>query len=297
MLSIFLFVTVFSQAQSSVSLFLKPSDTLHKPRRTGVYIGESIALGATLVGLNQIWYKDYPQTNFHFINDNKQWLQMDKLGHLYSTYHLGRVGAEMLQWSGASQKEQLIYGSTLGLGFLTVVEVFDGFSQEWGASSGDIIANVSGTALYVSQELLWKEQRITPKFSFHQTKFASQRPETLGASLNEQILKDYNGQTYWLSFNIQSFTKDSFTPKWLNLAFGYSGEGMLYGNDAEAIENGIIQNPYRQFYLSLDVDLTKIETKSRFLKSLFSVFNTLKIPAPTLQYDDFNGVKAHFIYF
>lgn len=297
MLSIFLFVSVFSQAQSDINAFLKPSDTLNKPRRTGVYVGESIALGATLVGLNQIWYKDYPQTNFHFINDNKQWLQMDKLGHLYSTYHLGRVGAEMRQWSGASQKEQLIYGSTLGLGFLTVVEVFDGFSQEWGASSGDIIANVSGTALYVSQELLWKEQRITPKFSFHQTKFASQRPETLGASLNEQILKDYNGQTYWLSFNIQSFTKDSFTPKWLNLAFGYSGEGMLYGNDAEAIENGIIQNPYRQFYLSLDVDLTKIETKSRFLKSLFSVFNTLKIPAPTLQYDDFNGVKAHFIYF
>ncbi len=296
-LSIFLFVSVFSQAQSDSNTFLKPSDTLNKPRRTGVYVGESVALGATLIGLNQLWYKDYPKSSFHFINDNNQWLQMDKLGHLYSTYHLGRLGAEMLQWSGASKKEQLIYGSTLGLGFLTVVEVFDGFSQEWGASSGDIIANVSGTALYVSQELLWKEQRITPKFSFHQTKFASQRPETLGTSLNEQILKDYNGQTYWLSFNIQSFTKDSFTPKWLNLAFGYGGEGMLYGKDAEAIQNSVFQNPYRQFYLSFDIDLTKIETKSHFLKSLFSVFNTLKIPAPTLQYDDFNGVKAHFIYF
>ena len=296
-LFVFLFVSIFSQAQSSINTFLKPSDTLNKPRRTGVYVGESVALGATLIGLNQIWYKDYPQTNFHFINDNNQWLQMDKLGHMYSTYHLGRVGSEMLQWSGASKKEQLIYGSTLGLGFLTVVEVFDGFSQEWGASSGDIIANVSGTALYVSQELLWKEQRITPKFSFHQTKFASQRPETLGASLNEQILKDYNGQTYWLSFNVHSFTKDKFVPKWLNLAIGHSGEGMLYGKDAEAIENGIIQNPYRQFYLSLDVDLTKITTKSQFLKTLFSVFNTIKIPAPTLQYDEYNGVKAHFIYF
>jgi hypothetical protein len=74
-------------------------------------------------------------------------------------------------------------------------------------------------------------------FSFHQTKFASQRPEALGAALNEQILKDYNGQTYWFSFNIHSFTKDSFFPKWLNLAFGYGGEGMLYGNDTEAIEN------------------------------------------------------------
>jgi hypothetical protein len=296
-LFIFLFVSVFSQAQSSINTFLKPSDTLNKPRRTGVYVGESVALGATLIGLNQLWYKDYPKSNFHFINDNNQWLQMDKLGHMYSTYHLGRVGAEMLQWSGASQKEQLIYGSTLGLGFLTVVEVFDGFSEEWGASSGDIIANVSGTAVYVSQELLWNEQRIIPKFSFHQTKFASQRPETLGTSLNEQILKDYNGQTYWLSFNVHSFTKDKFVPKWLNLAIGYGGEGMLYGNDAEAIENGVIQNPYRQFYLSLDVDLTKITTKSHFLKTLFSVFNTIKIPAPTLQYDEYNGLRAHFIYF
>ena len=42
-----------------------------------------------------------------------------------------------------------------------------------------------------------KNNVLHPKFSFHQTKFASQRPETLGASLNEQILKDYNGQTYW----------------------------------------------------------------------------------------------------
>lgn len=297
LLSFMLLFSVFSQAQSNFEDFLNPSDSLNIARQTGVYIGESVALGTTLVGLNQIWYKDYPQTNFHFINDNKQWLQLDKIGHVYSSYHLGRVGAELLSWSGASKNEQLVYGATLGFGFLTVVETFDGFSQEWGASSGDIIANATGTALYVSQELLWKEQRIIPKFSFHQTKFASQRPEALGAALNEQILKDYNGQTYWLSFNIHSFTKDSFFPKWLNLAFGYGGEGMLYGNNTEAIQNSVLQNPYRQFYLSFDVDLTKIHTKSHFLKTLFSVFNTIKVPAPTLQYDDFNGVKAHFVYF
>lgn len=292
-----LFVSSFSRAQSSFESFLTPSDSLNKPRRSGVYIGESVVLGATLVGLNQIWYKDYPQSNFHFFNDNDQWLQIDKVGHFYSSYHLGRAGAELLQWSGASQKEQLLYGATVGFGFLTVVEVFDGFSQEWGASTGDIIANATGTALYVSQQLLWKEQRITPKFSFHQTKFAKQRPETLGKSLNEQLLKDYNGQTYWLSFNIHSFTKDSFVPKWLNLAIGYGGENMLYGSNSEALQNGIFQQEYRQFYLSLDIDLTKIETKSHFLKSIFAVFNTIKIPAPTLQYDDYNGVKAHFIYF
>ncbi len=292
-----LFVSSFIQAQSSLESFLTPSDSINKPRQSGVYIGESVALGATLIGLNQIWYKDYPQSNFHFFNDNDQWLQIDKVGHLYSSYHLGRAGAELLQWSGASQKEQLLYGASVGFAFLTVVEVFDGFSQEWGASTGDIIANATGTTLYVSQELLWKEQRITPKFSFHQTKFAKQRPETLGKSLNEQLLKDYNGQTYWLSFNIHSFTKDSLIPKWLNLAIGYGGENMLYGSRSEALQNGIFQQEYRQFYLSLDIDLTKIATKSHFMKTIFSVFNTIKIPAPTLQYNDYNGLKAHFIYF
>jgi hypothetical protein len=85
-----------------------------------------------------------------------------------------------------------------GICFLTAVEVLDGFSSEWGASSGDIIANASGTALFVSQELLWKE-RGSPKFSFHTTQYAQYRPNVLGSSLAEQILKDYNGQTYYFS--------------------------------------------------------------------------------------------------
>lgn len=284
-------------SQSKFNQFLTPSDSLHSSRKTKVYIAESIVLGGTLLGLNQLWYKDYPKSSFHFINDNKEWMQMDKIGHMYSSYHLGRVGAEMLAWSGASKKEQLIYGATLGLGFLTVVEVFDGFSQEWGASTGDMIANVSGTALYVSQELLWKEQRITPKFSFHQTQYAALRPKTLGDGFQEELLKDYNGQTYWLSFNINSFVKKSVIPKWLNFALGYGAEGMLYGTSEEALKNNFSQQSFRQFYLSFDVDLTKIETKSHFLKSIFSIFNTVKFPAPTLQIVGFDGFKTHLVYF
>lgn len=294
---LFLLVSVGCFSQSKINQFLTPSDSLNSSRKTSVFITEGALLGTTLIGLNQIWYKDYEKSKFHFINDNDQWLQMDKLGHLYSSYHLGRIGADALAWSGASQKEQLIYGSTIGLGFLTVVEVFDGFSKEWGASSGDIIANVSGTALFVSQELLWNEQRITPKFSFHQTDFPTLRPNTLGESSLEQILKDYNGQNYWLSFNIYSFTKLEFVPKWLNLAVGHGGSGMLFGTKADALENGYIQNEYRQFYLSLDLDLTKIKTNSHFLKTIFSVFNTIKIPAPTLQLNSNKQVKAYGFFF
>jgi hypothetical protein len=84
----------------------------------------------------------------------------------------------------------------------------------------------------------------------------------------------------------------------LNLAFGYEAEGMI----GEKEENSTpISSPKleekRQFYLSLDVDLTKIETKSHFLKTFFSVFNTLKIPVPSLEYSTLRGFKFYALYF
>jgi len=285
-------------AQHKIESFLKPSDSLNKKRLKTLALSEAAIGSAALIGLNQVWYADYPRSNFHFINDNAEWLQMDKAGHLFSSYHMGSFGAQVLRWSGASRKSQLLYGATLGLAFMTTVEVFDGYSANWGASLGDVAANVSGTALYVSQELLWKEQRIIPKFSFHTTPYASARPNVLGSSLPEQILKDYNGQTYWLSANIYSFTKSSVIPKWLNIAVGYGAEGMITGND-ELVNTVFLPESkrYRQFYLSLDLDLTKIQTKSHFVKTILTVFNSIKIPAPTFEIKGLGGTKFHALYF
>jgi hypothetical protein len=295
---VLLFFLNIALAQNSLKLFLKPSDTLNTKRLQTLTISEAAVGAVTLIGLNQVWYADYPRSDFHFINDNAEWLQMDKAGHVYSAYHLGRLGADALKWSGSSRKSQLLYGSTLGLAFLTTVEVFDGYSANWGASLGDVIANISGTGLYVSQELLWNEQRIIPKFSFHTTQYANERPEVLGSSLQEQILKDYNGQTYWLSANLHSFAKFSKIPKWLNIAVGYGGEGMITGDKTdEQVVSGPEMQRFRQFYLSLDVDLTKIETKSHFVKTILTIFNTIKIPAPTFEIKGKGGSKLHFIYF
>lgn len=273
---------------------MEPSDTLNTKRRNLVITSEAVLTSAALVGLNQLWYADYEKSSFHFKNDNADWLQMDKAGHIYSSYHLGRMSAEMLAWGGVSKKNQLIYGAGYGFVFLTAVEVFDGYSAEWGFSWGDVAANAGGTALYVSQELLWDEQRIIPKFSFHTTKYANQRPELLGESLSEQILKDYNGQTYWLSANIHSFAKTSKIPKWLNLAVGYGAEGMLSSQKNNLLPN---DDRFRQFYLSFDIDLSKIETNSHFLKTVFSLFNTIKIPAPTFEINSLGKSKFHVFYF
>lgn len=284
-------------SQSKTDLFLTPSDTLNKPRRNAVVITEATLGVTTLVGLNQLWYRDYDQSKFHAINDNGEWMQMDKFGHMLTSYHLGRVGVDVLNWSGVSKNNQLIYGATLGLSFLTVVEVFDGYSEEWGFSWGDMASNIAGTGLYVGQELLWKEQRVILKYSFHQTKYADLRPERLGENFLEQAIKDYNGQTYWLSANIHSFFKKSKVPKWLNVAIGYGAEGMLTGNDEPDSINYPNQDRIRQYYLSLDIDLSRIKTKSRILKSLLSVVNFVKIPSPTLEIDSNGKLKFHSIYF
>ncbi len=291
----FLAVSSSLFSQSGFNQFLKPSDSLNKTRRNSVVIAEATLATVTLVGLNQLWYADYARSNFKTIDDSSEWLQMDKLGHVFSSYQLGSFGASTLNWAGVRKKDQLLYGATIGFAFLTAVEVMDGFSEEWGFSWTDMAANAAGTGLYIGQELLWEEQRILLKYSFHRTQFAQQRPDKLGNGLAEEFLKDYNGQTYWLSANIKSFLKTESIPNWLNLAFGYGADGMLTGDPNDPLY--LNQNRIRQYYLSLDVDLSRIKTNSHLLKTIFSVFNVIKIPFPTLELNSNGRVNMHYLYF
>lgn len=285
-----------SFSQNKLESFLKPSDTLNKSRRNAVIISEVSLSGLTLIGLNQLWYADFERSKFHTINDGNEWLQMDKFGHAFTSYQLGLQGAQLLNWSGVRKKDQLLYGATLGFGFLTAVEVLDGYSKEWGFSWSDIAANAAGTGLYIGQELLWKEQRIALKYSFHHTQYAKLSPNKLGETYIEQVLKDYNGQTYWLSVSLHSFFKESKIPKWLNFALGYGAEGMLAGS--EDIDNQLLTNNirHRQIYLSFDVNLTKIKTNSPLLRSIFGVFNMIKIPLPTIEFSK-KGSVFHLLYY
>jgi hypothetical protein len=295
---IIFFGSIQIYAQNSIENFLKPSDTLNQNRKNVVYIAGSSSVALAMVGLHQLWYKDFPKSSFHTINDVNDWQQMDKIGHFYSSYHLGKISSDLMKWTGSESKDQLIYGASSGLLFLTTVEIMDGFAQQWGFSWSDMAANTLGTGLYVSQELLWNEQRITPKFSYHNTNFASLRPNILGNTFTEKILKDYNGQTYWLSFNLHSFIKNDKIPTWLNVALGYGADGMLTSNSETETQLNL---PYtvrnRNFFLSIDIDLTKIKTKSHLLKTLFSLVNLLKIPAPTFQINQSGKATWHGIYF
>jgi hypothetical protein len=256
-----------------------------------------LATGST-IGLYYLWYAQSPQTNFHFFNDINHWGGMDKLGHASSSYFIGLGAHKSLLWSGMKPKNALWIGGTAGFAYLTIIEIMDGISKNWGFSPADVAANALGSALYIGQELLWKEQRISPKFSFWPSNFAGLRPEVLGATLPEQFLKDYNAQTYWLSINPYAFSKkkNNTLPKWLNVSLGYSINGYL--GATHNFENEQIPR-FSRWFISPDINWTQIHTRSKVLKTCFQLFNLIKFPAPTLEINSApnENIRFHWLFF
>jgi len=291
-----LFLIRNSFAQSSVDTSL-----VNRKMLGGIIAVESITAVTSLAGLSVLWYADYPHSSFHLFNDNKEWLQMDKVSHATAAYSIGKAGYNLLSWPGVEKKKAVWYGGTAGFIYLAAIEFMDGFSAEWGASLGDLTVNAIGSAAFISQQLAWEEQRVLLKWSYHNSKYAQYRPNTLGRNLPERMLKDYNGQTGWLSVNVHSFlADDSRFPKWLNVALGYGADGMLGGYSNPAEINGNILPSFertRQYYLSFDLDLTRIETKSKALKNFFNLIGFIKVPFPALEYNQNNGWVLHSLYF
>lgn len=281
-------------------LYSQHIDTLNKKRLRTVIISESAFYLTGNAFLQYVWYKDHKREKFHFYNDNKGYLQMDKLGHAYSAYHYSRKGYDALRWAGVSKKKALIYGGSLGLILQTPIEVFDGIYEGYGFSNGDMIANAAGSVIFTVQQAIWEDQIVKMKFSYSPSNYRKYNPYGLGATHLESFFLDYNGHTYWFSGNLKSITNIKKMPNWLNLALGYSGNGMLSEFENRNYYNGKYVPKfvrYRQWFLSLDVDLSKIKVKNKFLKALLNQVNTLKIPFPTLEYNKIDKFKMWGIYY
>lgn len=271
-------------------------DTLHKNRLNALIIGGSATYVIGSVGLYHAWYKDYPQSSFHFYNDYHEWLQMDKMGHIYSSYAQADRINSALRWTGLDSRRSANYSALSALVFQSTIEVMDGLSEGWGFSLIDMTANVVGTSLWYTQHRLWGEQKVRMKYSSTIKKYDSTGPINLedrgddlyGTNLPQRLLKDYNAQTIWLSANLQSITGTEAIPAWLNLAVGYGAENLYGGYENRWQVNGewvdaSSHERYRQYYLSLDVDLSRIKTRHRWLRTILKTFNSIKVPFPAIE--------------
>jgi hypothetical protein len=285
----------------------KDSLRILKQRRTAIWALEGGFTAGSFLFLNQAWYSQYQRVGFHLFDDWGEWMQMDKAGHALSTYAGSRVAADCWRWAGMDRRKASWTASLSSMGYLTMVEILDGFSEKWGFSPGDMIFNAAGAGLFLSQELAWGEQRVKMKLGYRPVSYESslhQRVDALfGTSPSERFLKDYNGQTIWLSGNIRSFLPSAPVPNWLNIAIGHGARSMLGGRENRWEDNsGALTDRsdilrYRRFFLSLDVDLSRIPVRNRFLRSAMSVINIVKIPAPALEIDGRGRIRGHLLYF
>lgn len=278
------------------------SDSIIKGRAIGLGAGSAALWAGSVAGLNELWYAHEPRSKFHTFDDSREWLQMDKAGHFLTCYAIGYYYIDLMRWAGFNRETSIWAGGFMGSFYNVGIEILDGFSGSWGFSLSDFTANTAGSFAVIVQELAWNEQRITPKISYHHSRYAQYRPNLLGSSFGERIMKDYNGQTYWFSANIHSFLNDeSRFPRWINVAIGFGAEGMLGGSENPEFDsagNPLPQSPrFRQFYVSLDVDLTKIRTNKKWLRTIFKAVNLIKLPFPTVEFNKVDKVKFHPVYF
>lgn len=285
------------QAQPMPSLPV-PTDQagINQGRFIGVLVGTAAFYTVTLLMLRKQWYKK--KVPFHSFNDNAEWLQMDKVGHAATAYCMSRGGYELMRWSGVDERASILTGGLLALLFQTTLEVFDGHAEGWGFSKGDMVANVAGTALFMGQQYGAGQQVVSLKYGFRKTIFPPYRPNLLGKTTGQQMLKDYNGQQYWLSVNLASVLPvGPDFPRWLNMDVGYSGSGMIGGHEnpkvVDAAGNEVKFTRYRQFFISPDADLSRVGAFSPSLQRFIGTAQFFKIPAPSLEFNRIKGLRFH----
>ena len=299
--SLFILIYCLSINLNVAAQNLPVQDKFNQARFNTVVITETALTTIGLIGLNYLWYKKFPHSRFHLFNDGKEWMNMDKAGHATTAYNMSNLQYNMMRWSGVKNNTSIWVGGLTALGFQTIIEILDGYSNKWGFSVTDMLANVLGTTLFMSQQFAYNEQRVQMKFSFHKTIYPAYYPAGLGKNNWHRWLKDYNGQTYWLTINPSSFMKtNTGFPRWLNASIGYGAEGMIGANNNPSVINGKAIpyfERYRQYYFSLDADLNRIDMKNTSPKALLSLPRLIKMPFPAIEISKHAPVKYHWLYF
>ncbi|MFN0157987.1 MAG: DUF2279 domain-containing protein [Bacteroidota bacterium] len=236
-------------------------------------VGGTVVVAATAIHLYQAngWWKN-SRRSFHFREDLTYALHVDKIGHFFGATGATFVMSRAFRWANYSETNSLLLGAGVSTLFQTYIEIEDGFST-WGFDRVDFAANVAGAWYPVAQHFVPTLREFNLKISYLPSRNINQPGAFSGQK--HILMDDYEGQTFWLSVNVNNILPGSVEPYWpdfLALAVGYGARDIL------------TQNPYRVYFVSLDYDMSKIIPQtSDFLRTLTGVLNFIRFPAPTVQ--------------
>jgi uncharacterized protein YfiM (DUF2279 family) len=264
------------------------ADSLPEKSPRGYLVaGTALSFTGGFYLLYQSWYKAYAVGSFRFFDDSREWKGMDKIGHVASASILFDQFADIAGYSGYAKRQANLYALGSSMAFLTAIECMDGFSDGWGFSVADYAANVAGSTFSFLRRSGAGRNWPMLKYSWKPGNLSTLRPELLGRSVAERMLKNYNEQTYWLSFPLNMIFPR--TPRWLCIATGYTADGMLGARtNSWTSEAGILYDygyieRYASFKLSLDIDLLALPLKKKWQRKLVGIVRWIKIPAPGIE--------------
>lgn len=250
-----------------------------------------------MYGLNRLWYSGHDRTSFHWYNDWNTYVQQDKVGHMFVSWHLARVFGEYGMWSGMSRRRAGLFGGLMSAAFQSQIEVFDGFSEAFGASGTDIAANVvggviGGLKVAYPDRLSW----FDAKYSYHPSPYYQEDVSDVAPfRYLGNALKDYDGISYWLV--VRPSNRYAEWPEWLGISVGYSGTGLahpLSGRFEEGGRGGPVHR--RQVFVGPDIDLLALRDDwPQPFRAIASFFSFVRLPAPAVQLTP--EVRWYWIYY
>ena len=224
------------------------------------------------------WWKDN-RAPFHFQEDLKYGLWVDKIGHFYGAYLLNFVMSKSFEWADVPDEKALWFGAGGGLLFQTYVEVEDGFSA-WGFDRVDWLFDLGGAAWLPLRYYVPYLQNFDLKLSYHPSDLLG-NPGGIGFKGQKHLMMDdYEGQTMWMSVKIKNLLPTSvekYWPSFLCLSIGYGARDV-----APDVAGA---NPHRVYFLAPDLDMTEIIPRNtKFLQTLGEALNFVHFPMPAIRF-------------
>ncbi len=271
------FVRVSSRQDSAEAQETLGDSLRVHPVRLGIVLGTAAA-AITAVHIYQAngWWKDN-KAAFHFQEDLRYGLHVDKLGHFYGAAVETFMLRKSFEWANFSEERALLWGAAGAAVFQTYIEIEDGF-HTWGFDRVDFASDIAGAAYPVAQYYWPYLRNFNFKFSYHTSPLLNEKGLNTGFKGQKHILlDDYEGQTIWLSFRMKNLLPSPVAdvwPSWLCLALGYGARDVGTANDA-----------YRVAFLAFDLDVPNIiPQNTAFLRTVSEALNFIHLPLPAVRF-------------
>ena len=249
--------------------------------------GARTTVGAVAFGGNLVLYQYFKQAWWSGERADHMWInwerhesfrEMDKFGHAYGGFHLARLGADLLEGACVADRKAVWWGAAYATAFQLQIELWDAKQKEYGFSPPDLMANTAGAALAVGQQYSPRLSLVKPTISYARSTASKRFGRAQGSDLRPTT--DYSGQTYWLSFDIESLLPARARRLWPGFVRASIGQSIT---DYVDPQTGRGMWARREILLSLDVDPEKLPGQHPLWRRVKHELSYYHFPAPALR--------------